>query len=376
MKTIFTTLAVCLVIASCNSVKHIYTEDNINDRQLEKLVKNYVKEPNDTGNANKLQYAYNFILNGHLNYIGQLKQNPSLNAKEQLIGAYGNLQEFYSTASSIPVVSQLLHPGNVVAEKQAAIANAAAAWYQHGEILLTQNNWQAGREAYSVFAKVNNWVPSYQDSRSLMQEARELGTIDAILQPMRSEGFYQQTSYRNNSQGFANQLLSDLGSAWNNSDLYRVYSANEGYDNQIQPDWIIEPVLTRLEVSPLKYTRSTRTVTKKIEIGKDSVKNPIYKTIKAELYITEASVYAVGNMEARISDAINQQKVDRRGFSETFSICETTATFKGDKDALSTADLAMVNNRNSINVDERWMKEKVLEKIYPDMLGYLKNSLR
>jgi hypothetical protein len=375
MKTIFTTLAVCLVIASCNSVKHIYTDDNINERQLEKLVKNYVKEPTDTGNANKLQYAYNFILNGHLTYINQLKQNASLNAKEQLIGAYASLQEFYNNANAIPMVSQLVRPGNVQAEKQMAVANAAAAWYQHGEDLLSRNSWQAGRDAYNVFAKVNGWIPNYEASVSRMQEAREMGIIHAVLQPLRTEGFYQQTSYRNNNQGFANQLLSDLSNAWNSNDLYRVYDANEAYHNQVQPDWIIEPVLTRLEVSPLKYTRSSRIVTKKIEIGKDSVKNPIYKTIKAELSITEAKVYAVGDMEARITDAISQQKVDRRGFSESFVVSEVTATYKGDKDALSKADWVMINNRNIVDVDERWMKEKVLEKIYPDMLGYLKNSL-
>ena len=376
MKTIFTTLIASTLLVACTSVKNIYQKNDINDRQWEKLVKNYLKTPGDTANSNKLVYGYQLLLDGELNNIERLKNIQSLTAKEQLISAYASLQGLYNEVAAVPALRQLLHPGNVMAEKQAAIQNAALAWYQHGENLLDENNWQAGREAVGVFGKVANWLPNFKNTNTLLQEAREMGTIDAVLQPLRSEEFYQQANYTNSRQGFVYQLVSDLGSAWANTDMYRVYDARETQEMQLQPDWVIEPVLTRMEVSPIQYRRSSRTITKKIEVGKDSVKNPIYKTITAELFVTEASVVARGEMDARISDVLNQQKVNRRSFGESFAIVETTATYKGDKNALSNADWALVNNKNTIRADERWMQEKVLEKIYPQVLGYLRNELR
>src|SRR4029077_10668045 len=100
------------------------------------------------------------------------------------------------------------------------------------------------------------------------------------------------------------------------------------------------------------------------------------KTISAVLTITEASVCAGTEMEVRISDIQNQSRVGRRSFNENITLREVTATYKGDKDALSNEDWMLVNNRNQLRVDERWMQEKLMEKVYPDLLNYIRGKLR
>jgi hypothetical protein len=202
-----------------------------------------------------------------------------------------------------------------------------------------------------------------------------MGTIDAVIQPLRSEGYFYPSSFAHSGQRFSNQLLNDL-SAFSGNDMYRIYAGNEGWYQQVAADWVIEPVITRMQVDPVRYYKTTRTVSKQIEIGKDSAKVPIYKTISAVLHITEARVNAYGELEARISDFASNQGIDRRRFSDGFAISEITASYTGDKNALSSEDWRLINNRNSLRVDERWMQEKVLEKIYPSLLSYLGNELR
>lgn len=375
MRTFVTLIAILFTLSSCSSVKHIYTEDSISDRQFDKLVKNYIKEPGDTANANKLQYAYQFLLYDHLGEINALKQNSNLQNKERLIAAYDRLEEFYGEAGAHPTVRALLQPGNVAAEKEIALRDAATAWYAYGEKLLAANSWQTGREAHMVFSKVNGWVFDFNDTRQRLSDAFEMGTIDAVIQPLRSEGFYYNSGYTNSWNRFSLQLTNDLASAGNN-EMYRVYTAEDGWQNQAQPDWTIEPVITNMRVDPVRYVQTNRTVTKQIEIGKDSLKNPVYKTISAVLHITEASVCAFGEIETRIFDVQNNQRIASRRFSDDYVMRESTASFTGDKNALSNDDWRLVNNRNSLRVDERWMRGKILERIYPGMLSYLRNELR
>jgi hypothetical protein len=229
MKKLYIPILFGVLISACTSVKNIYTEDSISDKQVEKLVKNYLKEPEDTANSNKLIYAYNFILNDHLNKIDRLKHTNTLKAKEQLISAYSDLQSFYDFAASNESVRYLLQPKNVSSEILWAKQNAADAWYGYGEDLLAQNNWKSGRDAYQVFVKVNNWVPNYENTLGNLQIAKEMGIIHASLLPIRNDGFLQQAGYNNSKNSFYRQLLGDLTSSWSNSDRYRVYAAEDVY---------------------------------------------------------------------------------------------------------------------------------------------------
>jgi hypothetical protein len=378
MRNIITHIALSasLLLMACNSVKNIYTSENVSDRQLDKLVKNYLKNPNDTAASNRVVYAYQFIQETHLNKIQTLQQNNSLQSLEKLIGAYDDLQSFYNQVNQYPQVSRLVHPGNVTEEKQQALQQAAAAWYDRAGELLENNDWQSGREAYGIYRKVNNWVPGYRDTHIRIKDAMELGTIDAVIEPLHSEGFFYSGQYNRGAEQFTRQLVNDLSGKWNNDQLYRAYAAPDAMYNQVQADWIIEPVITRMQIDPVSYDRSTRTVTKQIETGKDSLKNPVYKTISAVLTIVDASVCASTDIEARIRDAQTNNRVARRNFNESITMREVSATYTGDKNALSNEDWKLVNNRNQLRVDERWLRERLLEKIYPDVLGYLRNELR
>jgi hypothetical protein len=94
------------------------------------------------------------------------------------------------------------------------------------------------------------------------------------------------------------------------------------------------------------------------------------------LAITEASVCVSSELEARISDLEYREPVARRSFMENITLRERSATYTGDRRALSSEDWALVNNRNRPEINERWLQQKLLEKIYPDLLAYLRGRLR
>lgn len=376
MKNIFISMLLLLMLASCTSVNNIYTNENIKERQLHKLVKNYLRNPNDTSVFNQVRYAYQQIQEGYLNNITILERNHSLKNLEQLVKCYDELQAFYDRLGQYHGLGQLLEPGDVTGAKKQAVYHAAEAWYEHALLLLNNDTWQSGREALTAFRKVNNWVPNFRESQLRMQEAMELGTIDAVIRPLRSEGFFYNSLFNNTGLRFSQQLAADLGNSWHNHGRYRVYPPEETWYQQPVPDWIIEPVITRMSIEPATYSKSFKTVTRQVEIGKDSLKNPVYKNISAILTITEASVCAVSELEARIIDVKNRSPYGSRNFSETFTFKEWWATYTGDKNALNKEDWILVNNRNTIRIDESFLQEKLLEKCYPALLAYLKQELQ
>src|SRR5215218_2209948 len=99
MKHILTTLVAVALLLSCNSVKNIYSDDNINERQFDKLIKIYLKTPKDTAAANRVVFAYNQLHNEQLATISHLQNDNTLQSMERLINAYDQLQDFYRSAS-------------------------------------------------------------------------------------------------------------------------------------------------------------------------------------------------------------------------------------------------------------------------------------
>jgi sulfur relay (sulfurtransferase) DsrC/TusE family protein len=376
MKKLFACIILAAFISSCNQVKHIYNSNDVNERQLEKLVKNYLKHPGDTAAANRVVYAYNLLETEQWDKITRLQQNNSLHNLEQLVKEFNGLQDFYSQANQYPAVRELVNPRDISSQREQAINNAAAAWYDEANRLLASNHWKAGREAIAVLRKVNNWIPGFEDSKRLQQEAMEMGTIDVVIEPLRNEGFFYSSGYNHTGNMLTRQLVNDLDNRWNSQALYRVFDSREARNNQVDVDWLVEPVITRLQVEPVNYTRNNRTVTKTIEVGKDSLKNPVYKTISAVLTITEAAVCASTELEARISDLQTNERIGRRSFTETYTLRERSASYTGDKNALGNDDWKLVNNRSGIQVDERWLQQKLLEKVYPNLLDYIRFMLR
>ena len=376
MRTLFTLITTsALMLSACSVSKNFEVGDRVTENKYDKLVRGLVKNPADTALANKVNYAYGVQHQQLLNNIARLQTDGTLQAKERLLHAYIELQNFYIDARQNSNIAQLVQPGNVQADIDLARYRAADAWYEYGMTQLGYNDWQHARTAYNAFRKVENWESNYKNTLQNLNEAWETGTIDAVIQPLRNEGFYQHTGYNNNGYGFTSQLTSDLARR-GNSDMYRVYTADEAYRTQRVADWNIEPLWTNWQVGPYRINETKRTVTKQKEIGRDSLKNPIYKTITAVLTIKEAYIKAEGTMEARISNMQNGQLANRRSWCESYTWREQWATYTGDGDALSSSDWDLVRNKRSDRPNEFWMQEKIKEQIYPQMLNYLRNELR
>ncbi len=382
MKSTFYLTVLLSFLVACSGSKSIYHDKDINDKKLEKLIRDYSANPSDTSLANQVRFAYDYLLNQRLSAINQYQYSATLDDKEKLLNAYTDLQAFYDKVRGYSSLNKLLQPGSVGAEIEKTKLELVSGHYEQAVAWLDENNWKSSRDAYRSLNKVQQWMPNYKDTKKLMQQAKQQGTIDAVVLPLHAEGIY----YPNTGMGMgagnyyaggrlSEQLVRDLGGSYNTSGWYRVYNSYQVAGGKEGPDWSIEPVWTQLRLADPTYNRYNRQVQKQIEVSKDTSGRPVYKTVTATLQITEATYNGYGTLEVRINDEANKQNIARNSWYESYGVKRSWATYTGEAGALSNADWELVNARQDTQPDQLFMEEKLLGKIYSNLLGYVRSYL-
>ena len=379
MKLLYTALF-ALTLAACGGSKTIYQDNNINDKKLDKLIRDYSANPADTSIANQLRFAYEYLLGQRMVPINQLQFSSSLQDKEKLLNAYIDLQAFYDKVRSYSAVSKLLQPSSVGTEIEKTKLDLVSGHYENALNLLEENNWKSSREAYQSLTKIQQWMPGYKDSKKLLQQARESGTIIAVVLPLHAEGIYYSSTNSGSGLRYAGnrlseQLVIDLGGSYASSGWYKAYNTYELNNKQISPDWSIDPVWTQLSINEPRYSNREEVRQKQIEVGKDTANKPIYKTVTATLKITTATYDAYGTLELRIADYANKKNIDRMSWSDKHASTQSWATYTGEAGALSNADWELIHAKQNNRPDQFYAEDRLLEKIYPNLLRYVRNQL-
>lgn len=368
------------MIFACKSSKSIYSEKNITEKKLESLIREYSAQPGNTDLANQVKFAYDYLLNQYQSRVNKYVYSGTLDDKEKLLNAYTSLQSFYDKVRGYSSVNNLLQPSSVGSEIESTKLALVSGHYEQAVTWLEEENWKLARQAYRSLTKVQSMMPNYKDTRELMQQAKDLSMIHAVLLPLRGEGFYySNTNYGNNSYNnrpvLSEQLVRDLRGSNNATNLYKIYNSWEANKTEDHINWTIDPVWTQLSNENKSPLTSTRTVEKQTEIGKDTAGRPIYKKLTATLTITEVTYSLNGRLEIRINDDDNKSSVASNSWSDSYEIKRRWATYKGDAGALSNADWELVNANRNNNMDQRQMEEKLIEKMYSNLLSYLRNQL-
>ncbi len=370
-----------MTLAACGGgTKTIYQDRNINDRKFEKLIRDYSANPNDTSIANQLRFAYDYLLGQRKAPINQLQYSSVLEDKEKLLNAYIDLQAFYDKVRSYSAVNALLQPGSVGTEIEKTKLDLVNGHYENALKLLDENNWKSSREAYASLTKIQQWMPGYKDSKKLLQQARESGTIIASVVPLHAEGFsysgnYSAPDLRYAGNRLSEQLVRDLADSTSRSAWYKAYNSQELNNKQISPTWTIDPVWKELRINEPRYTYREEAREKQIEIGKDSTSKPLYKTVTATIKITTATFDAYGTLELRISEYASKKIISRNSWSEKFTTSQSSATYTGEAGALSNADWEMINAKKDNRLEQYYAEDRLLEKIYPNLLRYVRGQL-
>ena len=371
-------LLVTVYFLSCSPGNHLKKFYTAEDKTVFDLVEKLQKNAADKESLGLLPQAYTIALDKR-QQLSEANFNtlPAGDRYQQLAKEYGVMQQMYEKINALPaakkIVTNLWDPSVQILT---ANNNAAKEYYNQGLEYMNYDNRQSARSAYDCFSKVNKLVPGYQDVKNLMQEAKEKATINVVVQNVR----YYNQNY--NYWGYQNdwlqqQIITDL----NNQSFrdVRFYSEWDADNSGIRADRLVNLNFTELYVGQFFNKRFNINRSKDVQIGttKDVPGKPIYQTIYATVNVTQRYMQSRATLECRIYDEVtgNNLLYDRFPSNDDWKV--ETATYTGDKDALTQDDWNRINNRGDLQIPTRnEVADRLIRRSYNLLLSRIKAGVQ
>jgi hypothetical protein len=358
-----------------NHLKKYYTaEDKTVFELLEKLKKNSI----DKEALEMLPQVYTTAANKRKSLtIASYNYLPPAERYLELAKEYGVLQQMFQQITALPVAAKVVHDlWNPEIPIQEAKNNAAREYYNQGLEYMTYDNRESARNAYTFFSEANNIIPGFKDVRDLMQEAKERATIKVIV---RAANYYNRNW---NYWGFQNdwlqqQIINDLNNQ-SFSDV-RFYSDRDADIKRIHADRIVDLTFTELFVGQVYTNRYNISRSKQVQTGttKSIPPQPVYKTIYATVNVTTRYLQSRAALECRIYDQVSGSNLLFDRFPGNDEWKTETATYSGDKNALTQDDWNKISNSNNFTIPGRnEIAGRLIRNCYSLLLNRIKNGVQ
>ncbi|MCK7591220.1 hypothetical protein M0G43_11595 [Subsaxibacter sp. CAU 1640] len=358
-KLLFAALA--LLLASCSSKKQI--EKALHSGNYDLAIEDALRKlENNKDKARKqdfvimLEDAYYKAVDRDLNTINHLKKDGN---PENFKAIYERYLDMNARQEAIKPVLPLQIGGKVLNLKFrdysndiiASRNNLADYMYKKGLALLDSDNKFDIRESYEIFRYIERIYPNYEDTRSLMEEAYQLGRDFVIV-----------TIENQTNQIIPQRLEDDLLNfdTYGLNQFWTVYHAN--FDNEIDYDYAMQLQLKRINISADELHEKQLLKEKRIvdgwkylldedgNVAKDSLGNDIKVdniiNVKARYFEFNQfkSTQVIGNVV--YIDLKHNQTLDAFAIDSQFIFENRYATVRGDKRALDRNELDLLNGRH------------------------------
>lgn len=377
MRNLLFVLASIFFLISCGPSKQntaIYSEDKI----LEDAVKDLDKNPSNSALSDKLQTLYQDAAQNHLKNIELYETMTEPTRWDKIVAEYNALQRLYTIIHKSSNAQNLVKPIAYSAQTDVVKQDAAEDFYQMGRELMRENRGkQSYRDAFAAFKKASAFVSDYKDVSQQMDLAWKNSVLDVLIDPVKIDDRYVLSGGRGNTLGqfngqlLQNNLVQDLGGDFSNNSYARYYTNSQASYSRVDPDWLVDLTWVKLDIPKSSIDKSTKTLTKRIEIGKDSSGKAIYESASGKLTIIKHSLKATGFLELRITDAYNRREIHSKRHMARAKWENRYATYSGDSRALTDTDKVLINNPK----DQDPRTDDILEKLYSDVYFQIKSSI-
>jgi hypothetical protein len=228
--------------------------------------------------------------------------------------------------------------------------NVSDHFYEKGIDLLEGDDKFQIREAYSTLGYIEKINPNYEETRDLMQEAHERGTVHVVV------------SIQNQTNQIIPARLEDALLDFDTYGLNQFWAEYHAYTNDsLNYDYAMQLQLARITISPEQVREREVIRQRRIKDGwqykldsnnnvmKDSLGNDIKedKFIDVRARLFEVTQYKEAQVVANVvfTDLKEQQTLEQFNIDSIFIFENLYARFRGDRRALTREDRDFVRQR-------------------------------
>ena len=368
-------LLLVLIISSCKSSKGPTVPIDPGEKYIVELINKLKANPRDRNSAELLESGYNSWLNG----IRQSGEDMGKSAADRYLGKsneWESVKRVHDMIRSNPAALEAVpYPYDPANEIRMYRDYAAKEYYDQGMNYLQYKNRVYAEKAYQEFAKADKIVPGYMDVKQRMAEAQQMSMQNVVVRPV---NYYNNPfSYWGFTNDFLqNRMVMDLN-AFSGRNL-RFYTEWEASSRRIQVDKVVDLQFRELFVGPVNTRTQTYTRTAQIDAATSgTLTKPVTQTVTATLYETTRTMVNNAVLEMRITDRATGRTTFTDRYPGNYTWKSVTATYKGDKRALTQEDLRLINNSYSSSVPNRnETADRLVNDCYNLMISRIKSGVR
>ncbi len=378
MKHLLLVIISALLLVACASKKG-YLDRNDADKSLQEAVRKLKKNADDANATEALPALYKIVQQKHVNSILAYSNSKELSRWDFIIDEYQYLQNAYDAIINSTAAFALVTPQSYTANILSCKDSAANDYYDSGLKFLQKSGRNNAQTAYYQFQKSQYFIPQFKDAEEQMKIAYENGTINVLINPMEDNSFFNKLGWssifnKRNNDYFQEHLLNDLS----NSNRYAAvfFNPNEARSMNVDIDWVINTKLKNIDI-PIPITNYTqRNVSNQIQIGTDTAGHPVYRTVSATINTTKYSFSAFADVELSIVDLGSGKNIEQRNYREDYKWQQESASYNGDKRALSSSDWNIINNSQTNIPRKETVLIELYKQIYPRMYNQARKTLQ
>jgi hypothetical protein len=370
---------ICLhvLFAACSSTRNSIRSD---ERDLNTLINRLNKRGADDKVIADIKDVYDNALQRSTEHIGNYRVEQEPQKWEKIISEMEALQRMYQTIARSAYALRQVRPVNYAVALRQVKDTAAEAFYQYGLQRMQSDDRAELRQAYRAFQQAAAYVPQYKNSRTLMQEVFDKATVHVLINLIQ----YEDIGWNNWNMGFfnsrdrqwQNRLINELGGRSRSATPASFYDEYELKRLRQAPDWVVDIIWRNMRFDvPMEQTRTVQR-SRQIEIGRDTAGRPIDQTVYATLFITQRLLNADADLNLNITDVVNRRTIVWDRFPADFRYRYEFASFTGDKRALTSEDIILINrSQNQPLPSKEDALHEMLERVYPQVLNRIRQAV-
>lgn len=370
------------LLAACGSSKKFHATLS-EDKSLFAAINELNKRPNNDKAINDLKVLYSQSIKRHENAIDVYRNSKDEGRFDKMLSRLNALQNIYSSIQSTPGAVSVVNPRSYDQDIQEVKEIAAEYFYDKGRDYLSRSGRENSLEAYNAFRKSSTYISNYKDVKELTTTSYNRSVIVVVVNPIEENriGFSSMDNwgfdFRYRPEDYQLNLVRDLESRNGNRKPARFFTERQARRDDIDPDWEVNIAWRDLDGRRSQPVRSSRRVSRNIQIGSDTSGKAVYKTVYASLHVVQQSFVVRGDMEYEIRDLEDRKTVDYGTVREDVEWTEAYATYSGDSRALSDQDWVLINNANRYNTQSPTrgdIMNSLMRQLYPQLRSRIERN--
>lgn len=341
-KSIFILALAGFFLASCSSGKKALQKGDYFSA-VSKAVERLKSSPDNKNAANVLKDGYNLVLEWTQEEMDLTLSSNSAFKWERAIGLMQQVNMLSSEIRSTPAARKIIsNPKIYTTEMNAARERAAEERYSAGLTELDQNTRESARVAFDHFYTADQIVAGYKNTRELMDEAKEMATIDVVVEAI--PVLTQQ--YRLSSEFFYNQVFEYLNNQFGLRSFVRFYSPYQAENGGLDaPDFIVNMEFFDFSIGNLTRTEKEEKVEKRVKVETKDTTKVEYKNYVAKLKTFSDKAESRGSLRIQIFEASTENLLIDDILPGAFTWMNEYALFVGDQEALDKKQLELTKRK-------------------------------